>query len=313
MSGYMSVDLPPDDWCVLCQSAPCKGEGHGLHSVSSGVTTDPASDREVATDENALPDGEEGELNVRQTAEVLGVSENTVRNWTDRGVLPVARKLPSGFRRFDSKEVKRMRDEMWQGFENREPLLGDEGRESRRFGGPFVSARITLGVALQVPLDAPDEEKDDAAEAAMQELIDDFPGLDDYIIGYRAATNQTREAVADSPPAVSGPVGEARVEAVARAIYEAQNANQIGPPPWDDTREFWPATYKHGLSLARAAIAEADPVSQGMVRDGEVTVDLSHLSRADLEWFVNNPGSTAASKPIREAVRSVLAREGDER
>lgn len=71
------------------------------------------------TDENA-------ELNVRDTAQMLGVSENTIRNWAERGVLPPARVLPSGFRRFSRADVERMRDEMWQGFENRETLLGEE-------------------------------------------------------------------------------------------------------------------------------------------------------------------------------------------
>ena len=41
--------------------------------------------------------------------------------------------------------------------------------------------------------------------------------------------------------------------------------------------------------------------------ENRVTVDLSHLSKTDLEWFVNNPGSTAASKRIREAVAAALS------
>jgi DNA-binding transcriptional MerR regulator len=52
-------------------------------------------------------------LNVRETARILGVHENTVRNWESRGII-VAIHLPgSGFRRFPPDEVERMRREMW--------------------------------------------------------------------------------------------------------------------------------------------------------------------------------------------------------
>jgi excisionase family DNA binding protein len=51
-------------------------------------------------------------LNVRETAARLGVHENTVRNWEQRGLLRAARLPGSGFRRFDLDEVERMRSEM---------------------------------------------------------------------------------------------------------------------------------------------------------------------------------------------------------
>ena len=51
-------------------------------------------------------------LNVRETAEALGVHENTVRNWAERGLLPAARLPGSGFRRFNPDEVERLRKEM---------------------------------------------------------------------------------------------------------------------------------------------------------------------------------------------------------
>lgn len=51
-------------------------------------------------------------LNVRETARLLGVHENTVRNWERRGILHAAR-LPSGFRRFDPHEVERLRSEIF--------------------------------------------------------------------------------------------------------------------------------------------------------------------------------------------------------
>jgi excisionase family DNA binding protein len=51
-------------------------------------------------------------LNVRQAADLLGVHENTVRNWNKRGLLR-GYKLPgSRYRRFPREEVERMRREM---------------------------------------------------------------------------------------------------------------------------------------------------------------------------------------------------------
>jgi excisionase family DNA binding protein len=48
-------------------------------------------------------------LTVRQAASRLGVHENTVRNWADKGVLPAARLPGSHFRRFRSADVDRIR------------------------------------------------------------------------------------------------------------------------------------------------------------------------------------------------------------
>jgi excisionase family DNA binding protein len=55
-------------------------------------------------------------LSVRETAQQLGVHENTVRNWETRGVLH-ALKLPgSGFRRFRREDIARMRREMLESY-----------------------------------------------------------------------------------------------------------------------------------------------------------------------------------------------------
>jgi excisionase family DNA binding protein len=58
-------------------------------------------------------------LNVRQTAKLLGISESTVRNWADKGILRATRLPGSGYRRFDRKDVERLQksvetiDEIW--------------------------------------------------------------------------------------------------------------------------------------------------------------------------------------------------------
>ena len=54
----------------------------------------------------------EERLSVRETARRLGVHENTVRNWEERGLLRAARLPGSGYRRFDLAEVERLRAEM---------------------------------------------------------------------------------------------------------------------------------------------------------------------------------------------------------
>ena len=55
-------------------------------------------------------------LNVRQVAGELGVHENTIRNWEQRGVLRGIRLPGSGFRRFPRSEVDRMKQEMFGQF-----------------------------------------------------------------------------------------------------------------------------------------------------------------------------------------------------
>jgi excisionase family DNA binding protein len=54
----------------------------------------------------------EERLSVRETARRLGVHENTVRNWEERGLLRAIKLPGSGYRRFDLAEVERMRVEM---------------------------------------------------------------------------------------------------------------------------------------------------------------------------------------------------------
>ncbi len=53
-------------------------------------------------------------LNVRDTARVLGVHENTVRNWEERGILRAVRLPGSGYRRFAVQDVERLRTEMFE-------------------------------------------------------------------------------------------------------------------------------------------------------------------------------------------------------
>ena len=53
-------------------------------------------------------------LQVRQAALVLGVHENTLRRWEEKGLLHAVR-LPSGVRRFDAREIEAVRARMYQG------------------------------------------------------------------------------------------------------------------------------------------------------------------------------------------------------
>jgi excisionase family DNA binding protein len=62
-------------------------------------------------------------MQVRQAARALGVHENTLRRWEERGLLRAVR-LPSGVRRFRAEDVEAMREQMFSGFA---PLREDEG------------------------------------------------------------------------------------------------------------------------------------------------------------------------------------------
>jgi len=61
-------------------------------------------------------------MQVRQAARTLGVHENTVRRWEERGLLQAVR-LPSGVRRFRAEDVEAMRAQMFSGFA---PLREDD-------------------------------------------------------------------------------------------------------------------------------------------------------------------------------------------
>jgi excisionase family DNA binding protein len=54
-------------------------------------------------------------MQVRQVAQTLGVHENTIRRWEERGLLQAVR-LPSGVRRFRPEDVEAMREQMFSGF-----------------------------------------------------------------------------------------------------------------------------------------------------------------------------------------------------
>ena len=61
-------------------------------------------------------------MQVRQAARALGVHENTIRRWEERGLLRAVR-LPSGVRRFRVEDVEALREQMFSGFA---PLRQDE-------------------------------------------------------------------------------------------------------------------------------------------------------------------------------------------
>jgi excisionase family DNA binding protein len=61
-------------------------------------------------------------IQVRQAARMLGVHENTIRRWEQRGLLRAAR-LPSGVRRFRAEDIEAVRASMFSGFA---PLREDE-------------------------------------------------------------------------------------------------------------------------------------------------------------------------------------------
>lgn len=56
-------------------------------------------------------------MQVRQAARGLGVHENTLRRWEERGLITAVR-LPTGVRRFRAEDVRSLRASMFSGFPN---------------------------------------------------------------------------------------------------------------------------------------------------------------------------------------------------
>jgi excisionase family DNA binding protein len=61
-------------------------------------------------------------MQVREAARVLGVHENTLRRWEQRGLIHAVR-LPSGVRRFRPEDIEGLREQMFSGFA---PLTVDD-------------------------------------------------------------------------------------------------------------------------------------------------------------------------------------------
>ncbi len=55
-------------------------------------------------------------MNVRNSARLLGVSENSLRKYERHGRLKAVRLPGSGFQRFRREDIERMRSEMWSQF-----------------------------------------------------------------------------------------------------------------------------------------------------------------------------------------------------
>jgi excisionase family DNA binding protein len=53
-------------------------------------------------------------MQVREAAKALGVSENTIRRWEERGLIPAVR-LPSGVRRFRREDIEDAQERMYEG------------------------------------------------------------------------------------------------------------------------------------------------------------------------------------------------------
>jgi transposase len=61
-------------------------------------------------------------LQVRQAARGLGVHENTLRRWEERGLVRAVH-LPSGVRRFRAEDIEALKAQMFSGFP---PIVEEE-------------------------------------------------------------------------------------------------------------------------------------------------------------------------------------------
>jgi excisionase family DNA binding protein len=73
----------------------------------------------------------------RAAAEALGVHENTVRNWEERGILRAVHLPGSGFRRFPIEEVEAVATRMRASFQRHPTGGGVDVAEDRYAGGVF--------------------------------------------------------------------------------------------------------------------------------------------------------------------------------
>lgn len=69
-------------------------------------------------------------LGVRKAAEELGVHENTLRRWEEKGLIHAV-KLPTGVRRFRREDVERLRDEMWDDIAQASPTVASDRANAR--------------------------------------------------------------------------------------------------------------------------------------------------------------------------------------
>jgi hypothetical protein len=53
-------------------------------------------------------------VTIRKAAELIGVHENTLRKWADRGIIKTLHLPASGYRRVPTSEVDRVRAEIWR-------------------------------------------------------------------------------------------------------------------------------------------------------------------------------------------------------
>lgn len=61
-----------------------------------------------------MPEPPQKLLTIAQAAARLGVHQNTLRAWADKGLVPVVR-LPSGYRRFTEAQIAQIRQGMGLG------------------------------------------------------------------------------------------------------------------------------------------------------------------------------------------------------
>lgn len=62
--------------------------------------------------DSPMSQSRDSSITAREAARLLGVHENTIRNWQKRGLIGGVLTLPSGVKRYSRNEIQRMRREM---------------------------------------------------------------------------------------------------------------------------------------------------------------------------------------------------------
>jgi len=113
--------------------------------VSQEVLTEPEAEQlELGQTEDVgtVEFGPTNLMGVAAAASRLGVHENTVRNWSNRGILKAVR-LPGGHRRIDSTQVERVRSEMFR--TGHRPAEDETSPSQNEIRGPFRQGKPEEG------------------------------------------------------------------------------------------------------------------------------------------------------------------------
>jgi excisionase family DNA binding protein len=185
-------------------------------------------------------------LNVRETARILGVHENTVRNWAASGVLVSSRVPGSRYLRFERDAVMKLQADRGKGASEISPALRTEGPE-------LVTAKELSQWADQFDAKG-------AFPDLMRRLLAATPGITNLEVrAYEGVAAHGWDGRATSDGSFALPAGELRFEFGTNQDPKAKASSDYEHRDADDTLTFVAATPRNwpgGASWADARRVE---------------------------------------------------------